>query len=188
MNLELADKVVDTTLALAADRGWAKLTMPDIAAQAAIPLSELYTIAPNKHALLYRMSDKANRAVLAGARPSPDESPRERLFEVLMSRLDALAPYKPGLKAIVRDFPRDPGAAALVAVLMPSSMAWMLEAANIPATGFDAPLRVLGLTHLYTRVLKVWIDDDSEEGGKTMAELDRLLKKAEGWAKTFGAR
>jgi hypothetical protein len=80
---------------------------------------------------------------------------------------------------------RDPAAAALIALLMPPSMAWMLEAAGIPATGFDAPLRVIGLTHLYALLLRTWLKDDSIEGGKTMAELDRLLKKAEGWANSL---
>ncbi len=188
MNTENADRIVDAALGLAAETGWLKLTMHEIAARAGMPLSELYAAAPYKHAILCRLSDKVNRAVLAGAPPSADETPRERLFEVLMKRLDALTPYKPGLRAIAKDLPRDPGSAVLLSMLVPPAMAWMLEAARIPATGWRAPLRVLGLTQLYTRLLKVWMDDDSEEGGKTMAELDRLLKKAEGWAKTMSRR
>ena len=188
MNTEKIDHIVDAALSLSGEIGWLNVTMPAVAERANVPLAEIYSATPNKHAILCRLSDKVNRAVLVSAKPSGQETPREKLFEVLMSRFDALAPYKAGLAAIKRDLPRDPGAAVLIALLLAPSMAWMLEAAGIPATGFDAPLKVLGLTHLYGKALRTWFADDSADGGKTMAELDRLLKKAEGWGKTLERR
>ncbi len=186
MTDETDGRIIDAALALAARQGWARLTLAEIAAEAGLTLADLYRRIPSKHAILCRLTDRVNRAALA-ALPEPGgrETPRERLFEVLMSRLDALAPYKPGLKAIARDVALDPAAGGLIALLLPPSMAWMLEAAGIRLAGPAAPLKVLALTGLYLRVLRVWLSDDSEDGGKTMAELDRLLRHAEGWAKSF---
>ena len=177
--------VVDAAFAVAGEGGWKSVTMAAIAARAGISLAQVYAVLPNKHAVLARLSDQVTRTVLAQAPSGSTELPRERLFEVLMARLDALAPYKAGLRSIAGEVPRDPAAAALLAMLVPPAMAWMLEAAGIPARDFGAPARVVGLSAVWTRVLRVWLRDDSEEGGKTMAELDRQLKRAESWANTL---
>jgi hypothetical protein len=44
--------------------------------------------------------------VLSGG--EPDGSPHDRLFELLMRRFDALRPYRPALRAIIRDSVGEP--------------------------------------------------------------------------------
>jgi AcrR family transcriptional regulator len=186
---ERDSEILNAAFALIRDSGWSRLDLRDIARRANMTLAELYGHVTNKHELLCLFSRHVNEAVLHVAAFDTDanETPRERLFEVLMARFDVLAPFKSGLKKIAGDLPRDPAAAILIAAMLPSSMGWMMEAAGVALTGPLAPARVLILTGLYARVLRVWLDDDSEDNGKAMAELDRLLKKAEGWAKSFGS-
>jgi AcrR family transcriptional regulator len=183
-------KIIDATLALAVEKGWSEVALRDIAARAALPMSELYERAPGKHAVLCLLARHVNQTALnsVGTAPDDTESPRERLFEVLMARFDALKPFKPGLKAIVKDGWRDPCAAGLLAMMVPPGMAWMLEAAGINTGGLTGPTKVLALSGLYARALRVWMDDETEDQAKTMAELDRLLKQAEGWAISMGSK
>jgi AcrR family transcriptional regulator len=180
--------IINAAFSLAEEKGWGSVHLHEIAHRAGITLADLYTRAPAKQAILCLFERQINETVMRNAAFSEDssETPREKLFEVLMARFDALKPFKPGLKAIVSDAPRDPGSTALLALMLPPSMAWMLEAAGIAADGFTGPAKVLGLTGLYMKVLRVWMTDDSEDSAKTMAELDRCLKRAEGWAKSFG--
>jgi uncharacterized membrane protein YgdD (TMEM256/DUF423 family)/AcrR family transcriptional regulator len=180
--------IINAAFALAVEKGWAKVHLHEIAHRAGVTLADLYDSAPTKQAVLCLFERQINETVMRTAVFSADstETPRERLFEVLMARFDALKPFKPGLKVIAGDGLRDPGSIALLAALLPPSMAWMLETAGIPADGLMGPGKVLGLTALYLQVYKTWSGDESEDSARTMADLDRRLKKAEGWAKSFG--
>jgi AcrR family transcriptional regulator len=181
--------IINAALALAEEKGWSDVTLHGIAERAGITLAALYAHVPGKHAVLCLLSRQINDIVLRGAfQGNENETPRERLFEVLMARFDALKPFRPGLKAILKDAPRDPAAAALMAAMLPPAMAWMLEAAGIDAGGLAGPVKVLALSGLYAKALRVWLEDGTEDSAKTMAELDRLLKRAEGWAKSFERR
>ena len=108
-----------------------------------------------------------------------DEEPRDRLFDVMMRRFDALAPYKPGLKAIYQDMRLDPLALLGAAPGMMQAMRWMLEAANLPSDGVRGLATVQGLAMLYARLLPVWLADDDPGLPRTMAELDSRLRDAE---------
>jgi hypothetical protein len=85
----------------------------------------------------------------------------------------------------------DPVAIACGLGRLAGSMRLMLEAARIPASGCRGRLRVKALTAGYASVLRVWLGDDSDDQGKTMAALDRLLRRGEaieGWISGFGPR
>jgi AcrR family transcriptional regulator len=179
--------LVETTMRLVADSGWQSLTFATIAAESGLSLSQIRHLAPMKSALICCLNDEIDATVLRAITEDAfgEETPRERLLEVLLQRFDALKPYKPGLKRLANDLRYDPALGTLLTMLLPRSLAWMLEAARIPLSGWSAPLKVAGLTGLYLRAMRVWLTDDSEDGSKTMAELDRLLKEAERYAKRF---
>jgi hypothetical protein len=92
-----------------------------------------------------------------------------------MSRFDILAPYKTALKSIAAAWPADP--ALLRAVLL--SQAWMLRAAGVSPDGLDGQLRAGGLAALYVSVFGTWLEDDDPGLAKTMAVLDRRLRRGE---------
>jgi hypothetical protein len=119
--------------------------------------------------------------VLAGqpAAWAEEDTPRDRLFDVLMRRFDALGPYKPGVAAVLSDLSRDPPSAACSAPQLMRSMTWMLEAAGIASHGIAGCLRVQGLALLWLATLRVWLGDDSPDLARTMAALDARLRRAE---------
>jgi len=55
----------------------------------------------------------------------------------------------------------------------------MLEAAGVSADGISGLIRVKGLAAVYASVFHTWLDDDDPGLAKTMARLDRRLRRAE---------
>lgn len=174
------EKIIAAALKLAAKSGWHELTLAEIAAAAKVSLPELAHMLPTKSAILAAWSRSIDADVLKAAEAEDlgSESARDRLFDVLMMRFDALSPSKPALQNISRDLARDPVAA--VALVRPAlqSLGWMLEAAGIDSSGVRGAVRVRGLALIWARVFRVWLED-GEDQAKTMAELDRRLRQAE---------
>ncbi len=171
-------RLVDAALRLAARQGWRAIGVAAIAAEAGLPLDRAYAACPSRLAILAAFHRRIDRAALAGAAIESDASPRDRLFDILMRRFDALQPHKTALRAILRDSVGDPAALLDVSAVL-RSMAWMLEAAGISAAGWRAGLRTPLLVGLYFLVLRDFLDDDSVDLAKTMAALDRRLRRAQ---------
>lgn len=175
-----ADRIIDASLKLAARDGWHDLTLAGIAAAAKVSVGDLARIYPTKASILAAWSRRIDAEVLKAveAENLSGESARDRLFDVLMMRFDALAANKAALKRISHDLAHDP--MTLVALVRPAlqSLGWMLEAADIDTSGMRGALRVRGLALIWARVFRVWLDD-GEDQAKTMAELDKRLRRAE---------
>ena len=58
-------------------------------------------------------------------------------------------------------------------------MALMLEAAGLAAGGARGVLRIKGLALVYLASLRVWLKDESADKARTMAALDKQLRRAE---------
>lgn len=169
-------KAIAAALRLAAERPWADISLRDIADAAGVTLADLRGDVDSKAAVLTGLLAAIDDHVLRTApRPDMNEAPRDRLFEVLMSRFDALAPYKAGLKSIAAAAPLD---ASLIKQSL-ASQAWMLQAAGIDAEGIGGGIKTLGLATLYAQVFKIWLDDDDPGLARTMAALDRRLRSGE---------
>ena len=172
--------IVATALELAALQGWRHTTLGDVAAAAKLPLGEVLAVYPSKTAIVSAFSREIDAAVLAGDEPEiAGQPPRDRLFDVIMRRFDALAPHRDAVRAIAGATVCDPASALCGAFTFRRSMAAMLEAARIGTSGLAGLLRVKGLAAVYLVVLRVWLDDDSEDMAKTMAALDKRLRQAE---------
>ena len=77
-----------------------------------------------------------DRAVLAEDFSDMAEEPeRERLFDVLMRRLEALAPHREAIRSLLRSARRNPPLAVALNGLAVRSQQWMLTAAGIGASG-----------------------------------------------------
>jgi AcrR family transcriptional regulator len=183
-----AKHVIEAALRLAAERGWANLALADIAAAAKLSLADLYASYPSKTAILAALSRQVDRQVLAGLEPGAEESTRDRLFDLIMKRFDALAPYREGLSAVARDVGRDPLAALCGLGQLARSMALMLEAAGVSSSGLAGALRTKGLGTIYLATMRDWFRDDSTDKARTMAALDARLRRAESWARRLDQR
>lgn len=173
-------KIVKAAMDLASERGWRGLSMAEIAEAAKLSLADTYTECRSKAAIASAFTAMMDETVLgAGARFGADDSARDRLFDVLMRRFDAMRPYRDGLAAMLRDRGTRPVANLCAGARLMRSMTWMLEAAEIPTGGLGGRLRVKGTAGVYLSVLPVWFRDDTEDQSRTMAALDRRLERAE---------
>jgi uncharacterized protein with von Willebrand factor type A (vWA) domain len=134
--------------------------------------------------VLAAFTRRVNEQTLTGA-PSAEDSIRDRLFELVMRRLDALAPHKAAVKALVRDLPWDPAVALCGGPRFINAMRWMAESAGVETGGIAGMLRVKGVAAVYLATLRAWLADDSADNAKTMAALDRALKQAEFFARSL---
>ncbi|HSE77170.1 MAG TPA: helix-turn-helix domain-containing protein [Alphaproteobacteria bacterium] len=171
-------KIIDRTLELAATRGWTRTTLGDVARASGVSLASLYERFPSKTAIVRALLARIDAEVLS-AKISSDEPIRDRLFDLVMRRFDALGPHKAGVRAIVADACRDPALALCVGPRSLRSIAWMGEAAGVGMSGPLGLLRIKLLAAAYCYVLRVWLGDESADGAATMAALDRVLKRLE---------
>jgi AcrR family transcriptional regulator len=178
-------RLIDAALALAARQGWRRTSLAEIAAEAGLQLHEAYKLHRSRLSILAAMTRRIDAAVLAGATPGEGESTRDRLFDTLMRRFDALQPHRPALRAILRDSLGDPASLLAVPGLL-RSMRWMLEASGVSTAGWRGRLRVQALAGLYLAVLRVFLEDDSADLAHTMAALDRRLRRGESWVGVTG--
>jgi AcrR family transcriptional regulator len=170
--------IVEALLELAGERNWEDITISDVAARANVSLSAFREFFPSKGAVLASFSRNIDKAVLdATGDELAGEPAKERLFDVLMRRLDVLAPYKLGLEGIAEWARKDPlGASALNQVTV-NSMRFMLEAAGIDSEGPVGAVKLQGLALAWVRILDVWFRDDDPGLASTMAALDRELTR-----------
>jgi AcrR family transcriptional regulator len=181
-------KAVDALMALLAEHRFEQIGLAEVAGRAGLKLSQLRAEFGSTLAILAAHVKDVDSAVLAGGDADKsveeltDEPARERLFEVLMRRLEVLAPDKAAMRSLLRSARRNPGLALALNAFAVRSQTWMLEAAGIGAHGPRGRLRAQGAALMFARVVAVWLDDDEPGLDRTMAVLDRALNSAARWA------
>ncbi len=174
--------LIASALTLAGTDGWRSVSVAAAARAADLPLSRARVRFPGKAGILLGFGRMADELTLEDA---TDEGPvRDRLFDLLMRRFDALQAQRAGVLAVMRALPFDPCTAVLLACATRRSMRWMLEAAGGSSTGLTGELRVKGLVAVWLWAMRAWERDESEDLTGTMAALDTALSRAEqaaGW-------
>ena len=171
------EALVAGAFALAGRQGWSAVSVVSAAREAGLALDRARVRFAGIHAVLMKFGEQADSKALAD---SLETGPvRERLFDVLMRRFDALQTHRAGVQALLRHLPADPGLALVLGAATSGSMAWMLEASGIQSGGLRGALMVQGLVGVWLYTLRAWQADDSPDLSGTMAALDRALSRAE---------
>jgi AcrR family transcriptional regulator len=175
-----ADRIIDAALGLVPTEGWRGLSLAAIAAAAGLPILQVYRVFRSKQAILGGFFRRIDEIVLAvPPAPEPDERPRDRLFDLLMRRFDALRPYKTALEVLRREMPGDPVTALCAGISLLRSMRWMLEASDISTDGLRGAITVRLAAAAYLSTMRAWRSDESPDLGRTMAALDARLRRIE---------
>ena len=175
------DKAIHAFLALLAERRFEDIGLAEVAGRAGLKLSQLRADFGSTLAIYAAHVKQIYEAVLDGTDTDTSEEPhRDRLFDVLMRRIETLTPHKEAVRSILSSARRNPGLAFALNGIALRSQKWMLEAAGISASGPRGMLRAQGAALLFARVVGVWLDED-EGVDRTMAALDRGLASAERW-------
>ena len=177
------ERIIDAFMALLAEKPIERIGFAEIAKAAKVSLADLRGAFASTLAILAAHMRETDRAVLAGGDADmAEEPPRERLFDVLMRRLELLAPHKAAVRSLVRSAARNPGLALALNSLGVRSQQWMLTAADIGASGPRGMLRAQGLAVLFASVLRTWVHDEDPGLARTMAALDRALARGQRWS------
>jgi AcrR family transcriptional regulator len=181
-------KILETFLNLLAEHPFEDVSLPLIAERAKIKLSDMRGAYSSKLKLVAAFLEDIDRQVLdeRDAEMS-DQPPRDRLFDILMTRIDALAGHKAAVRALHRAARKDPALALDFNALEVRSQKWMLIAAGIDVSGVKATIVAQGLAIAFARVVDVWLDEEDEGMPRTMARLDKELDRGSSFMKRLGA-
>jgi AcrR family transcriptional regulator len=174
------DRIIAAFMTILRARAFEDIGFAEIAARAEIPLADLRKEFGSKLAILSAYIKDVDRKVLDGIDADMANEPaRERLFDVLMRRIEVLAPEKDAIRSLMRSVQRDPCLAMALNCLAVRSQQWMLTAADINAAGTRGAVRAQGTALLFARVLQTFVHDDDPGHARTMAALDRQLSRGE---------
>ena len=182
------EALIAAAFRLAATEGWRNLRIAAAARAAGLPLARARLRFPSRAVLLVRFGRMADAAALAEA--TEEEGIRERLFAMLMRRLDLFQANREGVLALLESLPFRPRTALLLAALTEVSMSWILGAAGAGTAGLAGKLRVKGLIAVWVWTLRAWQRDHTADLAPTMAALDAALARAEraaGWLASLPA-
>ncbi len=177
-------KIIKTSFGIIASDGWLHLSLRDVAAKAGLTLSELHEIVPDRIGLLELYLTQLDADVLKAWEEDDaddDGQPlRDRIFDLLMLRIELSEPYRDGYRTLVRDLPRDLPALRRVGLAEARFMSWVLDAVGVSTRGLKGAVKVRMLAHAYLATARGWAKSDGDLN-KAMAELDRRLRRIERW-------
>ncbi len=177
------EKIIETFMAILGEKPIESIGFGEISARAGVPLTQCRAEFGSVLAILAAHAKELDRQVLGGGEGDmAEEPPRERLFDVLMRRIEALGPHKNAVRSLIRSASRNPGLALTLNAIATRSQSWMLTAADIDASGPRGMIRAQGLACLFAQVLRTWVDDDDPGMARTMAALDRALASGQRWS------
>ena len=174
--------IVTAAFRLAATRAWSEVKLADVAAESGLSLADMAGAIGGKADILRLYGRQLDFRMLASLETDPvSGSPHDRLFDILMRRLELMD----GDKAAIRSIVATPAASlpdyALLAGSMLQSQDWILSAAGLEDSGLRGAMKTTGLALVYVRTLKVWSNDDDDGLARTMAQLDRSLRDGADW-------
>ena len=174
--------LIAAAFALAGEGGWRRVTPAEAARRADLPLARARERFPGRPAILLRFGRMADQAALGD--PPREGTVRDRLFYLLMQRLDVMQSHREGVLALLRALPSDPATAVLLGCATRRSMRWLLEAAGVSARGVRGQIRVKGLVGVWLWAMRAWQGDETADLSATMSAVDTALQRVErvaGW-------
>lgn len=175
---KIIEKGLKAALELAASRPWADIPLADIAARAKLSLSDFHGVA-GREDLVEALDGYFDKAMSADGVPE-ETSPRERLFDVIMLRFEAMEPYRAGLLELLKF--RETSLTHVVRLPghRHASAAWALASAGLDNDGgAPASLKRIAIAVVIAQAERAWRKETSGDFALTMAALDKGLRRAE---------
>ena len=177
----LRDRIVDAAVAVAEeDAGWYDLRLHVVARRLDLPLAAVLDHFRDTDAVADAWFARALRAMLCEPEPGFDALPPSgRVHAVLMRWFDTQAAHRRVVGSMIgaKLHPSHPHYWVPMVFSLSRLIHWVLEAARLDARGLSRQAEEVGLTLLFLRVLRVWLDDQSPSQELTRAFLRRNL----GW-------
>jgi len=165
-------------LSLAAFQSWREATLAQLADAAGRPLPELYGATLSE--AVDCVEEAFDRAIAENMDAlDPTQSVRDRLFELIMRRFEAMEPYRAAVLSMEQGMDRDPTLLAAAHQRHVRCARWVLALAGLEADGMTGQARAQGLGVIIGQARAAWRGDDAGDFAKTMASLDKNLRRAE---------
>ncbi len=185
---DIEKKSILAALTLAAKRPWSGMTLRDISDAAGFSLAELYPVLSSKTAVLEAFMRYVDLEMLKGLEEfDPEQTVRDRLFDVIMQRFDVLGPHRDGVHSICQTLLSDPFVLLALRSSVLRSMSAIIEGAGIDSSGLCGKFHLRLAAFVWMSAFRVWLKDDLSDLAKTMAHLDRQLRRFEELAMGFGS-
>lgn len=160
--------------------GWESFSCRSAAAACDVSLAQSLLVFKNRYSYVSALIRQIDADMVADYDPSMGGEPaRERLFDVLMSRFDAMQEHRDLIKALTCAARKDPMLALHLVAISRLTNDWIIEMAHISPVGVMGQMRAKGALLAYGRAFSIWLEDESEDMAKTMSSLDKVLKKGE---------
>ena len=154
------------------------MTLATLAHAASRPLSDFYGASPGE--AVDCVEEAFDRAIADNMdQLDPGQSVRDRLFELIMRRFEAMEPHRAAVLAMEHGADRDPTLMAGAHQRHVRCARWVLALAGLEADGMTGQARAQGLGVIIGQARAAWRSDDAGDFAKTMASLDKNLRRAE---------
>ncbi len=184
----LSERLIAAALEAAEQGAWEGASVADLADRAGMPKADAEATFPSVGAVLDAFARQMDERMLGEL--DPDElanvSPRERLLEALMCRLDALVPHRVALKVFGREARYCPAAATRMSRRAHVSMGNVLDVTGLAGSELQRNLRSMILAYVWLRACRQWLLEGGEKSiDSMMATLDQDLGRLETLAGCF---
>lgn len=165
-------------LSLAAATPWRELTLARLADVAARPVSDFY--GASLWDAVDCVEEAFDRAIADSTEElDPQQTVRDRLFELIMRRFEAMEQHRAAVFAMEQGLDRDPTLMASAHQRHVRCARWVLALAGLEADGMTGQARAQGLAVIIGQARIAWRGDSAGDFAKTMASLDKNLRRAE---------
>ncbi len=165
-------------LSLAASGSWRDVTLAKLAHASTRPVSDFYGASLSE--AVDCVEEAFDRAIDDNMdQLDPSQSVRDRLFELTIRRFEAMEPHRKGVLAMEHGLDRDPTLMAAAHQRHVRCARWVLALAGLEADGMTGQARAQGLGVIIGQARAAWRGDDAGDFAKTMASLDKNLRRAE---------
>ncbi|HCE23788.1 MAG TPA: hypothetical protein DF282_14950 [Hyphomonas sp.] len=174
----ILEKGLLAALELADETPWADLTLSAIAEAADTSLSEFHGLAGKDD--LAAHADPYFDKAMSEEGVSHDESPRERLFDVIMLRFEAMEAHRAGLLSVMKYRDHTPSLLLSLPLARKRSADWALVSAGLDnRSGAPVGLKSVAIGYVIDTAERAWRKETSGDFALTMAALDKGLRDAE---------
>lgn len=178
----LTEHLVEAALRAAEDGKWRGLTVAQLAQWANVDPDAAEALFGSRDDLLDAFARLTDERVVSALDDEDfaEASPKERLLEVLMCRLDALAPHRAAVRAFGSEAQHCPTAAVRMFRRIHTSMGNVLDTADLAGSELERTLRATALTYVWIRTSRQWLIEEEDHGlDAVYAILDQELGRLE---------
>ena len=173
--------ILDKIFSNIARDGWTKFSLLQFSKNQKIPIQDLKSLFRNKDHVLERFSKMIDYKVESNidVEEMKSTSNKDNLFELIMLRLEAMQTYKVALRNILSSAKEQPIILKKLSKNIINSLDFYLELSSYYD---DTPVDFLkknAIFFIYSLTFRVWLNDESDDLSKTMAELDNFLSMAD---------